>query len=108
MADKGNITIFMQGMRASSAMDSVFLKPQQTQQAAAIQSPEQDDSNTGNTSSGTSLAEQGRAHLFTLSEQHPELHSMLTSNEAFLASVSRQVVANGFRPIQDPFGMSSW
>ena len=135
MADKSNITIYMQGVRASNALSSIMLKlheqEQQMQQkaqknggggpststAAALEAtPAQDDAGDSQQNqqhlppllTGASLAEQGQAVTMFLSKQHPDLEPMLTSKEALMASVSMQVALKGFEPIPNVFSLKSW
>ena len=93
MADKSNITIHMQGMRAANALSSVIM-----QQKGLQPQP----------TTGASFAEQGQAISLSLSKQYPELQAMLTSKEALMASVSMQVALQGFEPIANVFERDSW
>lgn len=94
MADRSNITIHTQGMRAANALSSIM---QQMQERAGGVQP-----------TGASFAEQGQAISLSLSKQYPELQAMLTSKEALMASVSMQVVLQGFEPIANVFERDTW
>lgn len=92
MADKGNITIYIQGLRAAAC--------DQNQNAPRIAA------SAGGPATGTGFSVQqqqgGSVHT------DDAIVAMQTSREAFLASVCRQVVTAGFEPIPDVFKLPSW
>lgn len=98
MADIHNISIYMQGIRATNAMDSIM---RQIQQQPRDQQQQDHPQFTGAT-----LAEQGAAVSLSLSTQYPEMQPMLTGKEAVLASVSRHMTT--FEPIPRVFQLPSW
>ncbi len=100
MADKYNISIYMQGIRATNAMDSIMrqMQEQPQQQQQQQQHPQ--------LVTGATLAEQGAAVSLSLSTQYPEMQPMLTGKEAVLASVSRHMKT--FEPIPKVFDLPSW
>jgi hypothetical protein len=97
MADKYRISIYTQGMCATDAMDKMLHQ-------LNFSSDNQQKAST----TGATLAERGAAVSLSLSNQYPEMHAMLTSKEAVLASVSRQMALVGFTPIEKPFSLPSW
>jgi hypothetical protein len=120
MADKYRISVYTQGMLASSAMESTMKKLLQQESDALTQSATNHNgtpvgtaseiSGIPNNTAGAqlSLADKGLAASMSLSTQYPELHSILTSREAVMASVSRQLATKGFDPIPKPFELKSW
>ena len=123
MADKYRISVYTQGMLATSAMESTMKQLLQKESEALNEAAAA--GHNGSTAVGTaseiagipsntagsgqmSLADKGLAASVSLSAQYPELHSMLTSKEAVMASVSRQLATAGFDPISKPFELKSW
>lgn len=98
MADQGNITIYMQGLRAAAWGDRH--QPPRVEAAAA----------GGGQATGTGFTVQQRKQQGSCEAVHTDdaIAAMQTSREAFLASVCRQVVTTGFEPIPDVFKLPSW
>lgn len=113
MADAGNITIHMQGLRAAHAAARLDVltamgKHRDTAVTGAGCVPDAAASSAPDTIPTAASVYAGVLGDLPGISDSKEIHAMLTSKEAFMACVCRVVADKGFEPLSNVFEMTEW